>query len=363
MTRSYHGGNLHQAASQYDIPLSDWIDLSTGINPVAYPIPDIEASVFQRLPYPSDAFESAILRYYGAEGLACNGSQPVIEALPSVLPDYTVLLPNGGYQEHRRSWSQHTQSLSFYPAECLDQAKRAIEQALATGEPFHLVLINPNNPSGLMFSCEQIFQFAKQMPQGGCVILDEAFIDLNPTQSVLSDYDRFTQMDNLLVLRSFGKFFGLAGVRLGFFFGPKRYQATLRSMMGPWAVNGPAQWLAEQALLDDHWQTKARIRIAENATFMKNAFQPVLEAHSGQWLTDQGLFLSAKLTRESAHKIYTQLAKMGVLIRLIDHDEWQPVDGTSYLQEDALLRIGLVDAQQEAMRERIVKAFSALINA
>lgn len=310
-------GDLISAAATYGIPSEQWLDLSTGINPAAYPVPVIPGTAFQQLPYPSAEFKAAVCEYYGGPGVACNGTQQAIELLPTLLPSQPVLLPAIGYQEHKRSWQAADATIDFYPAGDQVSACARIDQKLKAGSPFHLLLINPNNPSGLRFSAEQIYQWAEQMPQGSYLIIDEAFIDLSPEQSVLNDYDRFQQCGNLVVLRSFGKFFGLAGIRLGFVFSHPQLQQQLHDLIGSWAVNGPAQSVATAALKDQQWQQQARLQVAESATVTAAIWQPLFDAVGTDYLAESGLFISVKLPQKTAQKIYQSLAEQGILIRLV----------------------------------------------
>jgi len=357
-----HGGDLVAAQARYGIPARDWLDLSTGINPVAYPLPALSADLFQRLPYQTELFQQAAHQYYGAEGVACNGTQQVIELLPSLLPALPVLLPACGYQEHRHSWQSHQNPVRYYPADDQAAAIERIEQQLQSGEGSHLLLINPNNPSGLRFSPEQIYRWASQLQPGASLIVDEAFIDIWPEQSVLSDAGRFAELGNLVVLRSFGKFFGLAGIRLGFVFANPALQQQLQTALGPWAVNGPAQGVATAAFNDRQWQQMARQQIQRNAQRTAELWQPLFERVGARLLCPDGLFISALMATDTARMIYQRLAEQGVLVRLVQGPELNPLLPASAGNntEFCLLRSGLIDAEQPVQRERLERAIGEL---
>jgi len=372
-----HGGDLISASAQYGIPVEEWLDLSTGINPVPYPVPDISEHWFQQLPYQSAEFKAAVKNYYGAEGVAANGTQQLIELLPSVLQSVSqelpILLPDCGYQEHRYSWQQQKRELNYYPATDQKAAEHCIQegiqQQLNSGSAMHLLLINPNNPTGLKFSPEQIYNWAEQMQEGAYLIVDEAFIDLSPEQSVLSDYDRFEQIGNILVLRSFGKFFGLAGVRLGFAFANPQILQKLQTELGPWAVNGPAQAVAIAALNDAQWQAEARQKISQNAQATLELWQPLLtklklRKIDAELLSSDGLFLTAKINAEKAKQIYQFLAEQGVLIRLVLDEEFNCDLSADKAQSDSkncLLRSGLVDTQNADQCQKLKRVISELL--
>jgi cobalamin biosynthetic protein CobC len=361
MNPRFHGGHLEAVSKRYGIPKGQWIDLSTGVNPSPYPVTNITAEALHRLPYQDEAFKEAMLEYYGAQGLACNGSQQAIEALPKVLAKCPVLLPSCGYQEHKRSWEKAHCELIYYPAGDFLAAKEAIDRHLSLDQACHLVLINPNNPTGLRFEPEQILQWSRMLAKGGTIIVDEAFIDLHPEQSVLSVYDSFRACDNLIVLRSFGKFFGLAGVRLGSVFAPEPYLTALNDLFGPWCVNGPAQWIATKAWRDASWQNHTQVLIKEQARWMRSAWQPLINALGGEWLTDEGLFLTAKVSKLHAHEVYERLAQQGILIRIIDDQEGYCVQNAG--SPMALIRTGLIDTDKPSECDRIQRVFDATVMA
>lgn len=367
MSQLIHGGDIVTASAQYGVPVDDWIDLSTGINPCPYPLPSLGEHFFQQLPYQSDAFKDAVTAYYGAtDFLACNGSQQVIECLPDFLPSHPVLLPDIGYQEHSHSWQKKGAECYFYPADGYEQSVSVIEQRLAEGKPFHLVVINPNNPTGLSFSVEKLMDWAEQMPEGGYLIIDEAFIDLNPEQSLLSHYDEFMRLGNLWVLRSFGKFFGLAGVRLGFLFGPSDLLKPISEHIGQWAVNGPAQAIAQRALNDEAWQREARVMIQRNSEAMLELFKPVFQKalYLGEAFieTDMskmgsaGLFNSGWIASATATKLYDFFAQRGVLVRVIGGSDLAP-QRAGY----SLLRLGIVNKDDVVATEKLQQVISEYI--
>ncbi|WP_435794098.1 aminotransferase class I/II-fold pyridoxal phosphate-dependent enzyme, partial [Neptuniibacter pectenicola] len=355
-----HGGDLVSAAKRYGVAREAWIDLSTGINPCAYPVPHLEASCFQQLPYQSRDFEAAVTAYYGSSAfVACNGSQQVIELLPKLLPTLPVLLPALGYQEHCKSWRKAQRGVgSLFCYSAIDQvaAIERIESQLRLNKPFHLVLINPNNPTGLLFSVERIVDWASRMPEGGFIIVDEAFIDLHPEQSVLSDYHAFQQASNLLVIRSFGKFFGLAGIRLGFLFGPASLLRKVAHGVGPWSVNGPAQSVAIAALNDHCWHGRNRASIERNSDITVSLFRPLLTRIGAEALGASALFSSWWINRKQATSLYTFFAERGVLLRIID-GEAESADFAGL----SVLRLGSIDAEDKCRLARLTQVINDYI--
>ncbi len=368
MSDLIHGGDLISASQKYGIPAGDWLDLSTGINPSPYPVPHIDTAMFQHLPYQTPAFTAAIVNYYGGAGLACSGSQQAIELLPALLAadgaNLPVLLPDCGYQAHKYSWLRSGAELRFYPTDDHAQAQEQITRQVTRAEPCHLVLINPNNPTGLQFSPEQIFSWAEQMSKGSYLIVDEAFIDLCPEHSVLSDYARFQRLQNLVVLRSFGKFFGLAGVRLGFIFAAQGVLERLKTAQNPWVVNGPAQAIAICALNNTAWQQQARQQITINARKTLALWQPLFAKVDAELLSSGRLFISARLNSRIAKRIYQFFAERGVLLRLIQGEELAGEEqkaGTEPAQSCSLLRSGLVDAKREDQCKKLAQVIRELL--
>lgn len=342
-----HGGDLITASQRYGIAVNDWLDLSTGLNPSSYPVPQLDDSLFQRLPYLRPEFLEAAAAFYGNDQLMpSNGSQLVIQELPHCLntvcmSSLPVLLPEHGYKEHEDHWKRHGNTIEHYPAFEPDAAVEVIEAALVRGEPFHLVVINPNNPTGLEFSPHQLENWAQRMPDGSYLIIDEAFIDLTPEQSVLPQHF----CDNMLVLRSFGKFFGLAGIRLGFVFAKALLRCRLQERIGLWTVNGPAQEIAIAAMADRFWQMSAQLNIRRSASVTQELLQPLFEVHAPQRVVYTPLFTCYQFTHETAMAIQDFLAQRGVLIRMVVLD-----------RETSLLRFGIIDGADDAQIERLEQA-------
>ena len=170
-----HGGRLRRAAEDYGIALADWVDLSTGISPWAYPVPPVPEAVWQRLPEDDDGLDAAAARYYGsAELLAVAGSQPAIQALPAVLRGARVRLLAPGYAEHAHAWRERRPQL-------VDAA--AVEDAIDDSDV--LVLVQPNNPTGVHFERARLLDWhARLARRGGWLVVDEAFADTTPAHSL-----------------------------------------------------------------------------------------------------------------------------------------------------------------------------------
>ena len=243
-----HGGRLRAAAERYRIPLAEWVDLSTGINPRAYPVPALPPEVWQRLPEANDGLEAAAAAYYGSASLLpVAGSQAAIQALPACFPPGRAVTLAPTYAEHPHAWREH--ALCALPA-------AAIADAVDSADT--LLLVQPNNPDAQRFPREQLLAWrARLAARGGRLIVDEAFLDAEPGDSLVP----LAGEPGLVVLRSVGKFFGLAGARVGFVFAEADLLARLADRLGPWTVSGPARAVTATALADRPWQEAARQRL------------------------------------------------------------------------------------------------------
>lgn len=294
-----HGGRLRQAAQRFGIPVGDWLDLSTGINPHAYPAPAIPSSVWQRLPEDDDGLEHAAAHYFGTDQLLpVAGSQPAIQAIPALIPGerVTVLAPT--YAEHPHAWR--------------DRRVRAcapgdIERYLPDTDV--LLLVSPNNPSGAAFSRERLLDWHGQLAtRGGWLIIDEAFIDCAPDESLAPEAGR----EHLVILRSLGKFFGLAGARVGFVLASPDFRRELAERLGPWTIAGPARHVARAALADAAWQSRMRERLASESARLAG----LLRANGlGE---PSGTALFQWIIHPDAQAIHDQLARAGILARRFD---------------------------------------------
>ena len=300
-TPPQHGGRLQAAASQFNIPVSDWLDLSTGINPISWKVPTIPQHIWQRLPDSYEQLEAAAADYYGAQVLAIPGSQWAIQMLPAILKTGRVWLPREAYEEHQYWWVLHHHDVVFYES----------LTAITPNQYDAVVIINPNNPTGKTDSVTGIIELASSLQVlQGHLILDEAFMDPTPEQSVFTQAHRLPEC--LIVLRSMGKFFGLAGLRLGFVHCPETIQQQLQQRLGPWAVSNPATYVGELALRDTNWHQSARKQLQENQNQLQQLLQQHVPAIS---LQSTHLFCTLQLTDIKAASLYNHCAQHGILLR------------------------------------------------
>ncbi len=347
-----HGGDIVSASAKYGIGLDQWIDLSTGINPESYPV-ELNDSSFKQLPYVRPEFITASTEYYrSSEFIPVTGTQAAIQQLPFLLSDFPVLIPELGYQEHVKYWTEKEADIHYYPALDKGQTIEFIENSLSKNAQQHLVIINPNNPTGTLLEKEQLLSWAKQLAPQAYLIIDEAFIDVAPDYSVL-DYNLPA---NIIVLRSFGKFFGLGGVRLGYCFANTSIRTELQNSLGLWQVNGPAQAIAIKALNDKEWQLQARLSLKSNAELTQKVFEPLMRKLDSSLLEAfaldpcMGLLSSYLVSCQDAITLRQYFAQAGILLRVIVIDD-----------ERALLRIGLLDKNNTLAVKRVIKRVESAV--
>ena len=297
-----HGGGVRQAAERFGIAREDWIDLSTGLAPYEWPLPALAVEDWARLPEEQDGLEALAQSYYQAShALPVAGSQAAIQALPRLFSDQLrVGIVEPCYAEHRQAWEQAGhQVLALALPEVAEQLP----------DLDLLVVVNPNNPTGQVIDVETLLMWHQRLHQhGGCLLVDEAFADPRPQLSLAPYSDR----PGLLVLRSLGKFFGLAGVRLGFVLAEPVVLSSLRRLLGPWSVSGPARAIGKAALANRMIQCLWRTRLQQDSARLVALLARAGLSPAG------GCELFQYLPMAEAEGLYLHMAERGILLRLFD---------------------------------------------
>lgn len=305
-----HGGRLRAAARRWGRPLNEWLDLSTGIAPWPYPVPPLPVSLWQRLPEEEDDLVAAARHYYGASHLLpVAGSQAAIQQLPYLLPPGRVALPSPQYAEHAAAWQGAGH-------QCVGWTEKAD----------YAVLCNPNNPDGQHYPADEL---RARLQNLRLMVVDEAFIDTTPADS-LAACAGLPGHENLVVLRSLGKFFGLAGARVGFVCGAPALLERLAAALGPWAIAHPSRWVAQAALRDTVWQAEQRQRLQQ----ARSRLAALLEKNGLQ--ASRGTALFQYVVTPQATEWQAALARCGVWIRCFE--------------SPAALRFGLPACEEEWAR-------------
>ncbi len=297
-----HGGDPKAAEARFGRPKDGWVDLSTGINPHPYPVGDVPFELLARLPLKSelDALLDAARKAYNVSDeaviVASPGTQSLIQIVPTLFKSSTVSIMGPTYGEHAPAWVHAGHKVEQVPSICAQAANPA---------PFS-VSVHPNNPNGRLQAVDGLVAMAGELhDRGGALVVDEAFIDVKPELSVTPH----AGCDGLIVLRSFGKFFGLAGVRLGFAITTPDWAEKLAEKVGPWAVSGPALYAGTKALSDQDWidRTRSDLKVAMERL---NA----LLVDAGMSFVG-GTDLFTLVETEHAQDIYEKLGRAGILVR------------------------------------------------
>lgn len=296
-----HGGKLDEAVANFGGDRSKWLDLSTGINPNPYPIGEIPAHCWTDLPDDQLTREavSAVLHNAGADEQArvclAPGAQMIIQTLPFLFKPQSVAVVGFTYQEHGMCWRRAGHEV--YVTDGLESAESTARI---------VIVVNPNNPDGRIFDREDLIGLARRLAaKGGLLVVDESFGDVAPNANMADETGR----DGLLVMRSLGKFFGLAGLRFGAALGAKPLVVRLQERLGPWAVSGPALWLAAKAMRDDKWQGKTRKKLAGN----REDLEGLLQERGFEIVGGCDLFVLADHGR--SEDLYNHLAEKKILVR------------------------------------------------
>ena len=327
-----HGGDLAAARLVFPAAPEPFIDLSTGINPHPYPLPRFSAAAFARLPdqAATAALAATAARAYGAASAAhvvpAPGTQillPVVAGL--VRPDRAAVV-GPTYGEFARAAALAGHRIAERPA------------LAAVGDEPLVFVANPNNPDGRLFAKRDLVALAADLRRrGGLLVVDEAFMDIGPPGSSLA-----AEIDcgNVVVLRSFGKFFGLAGIRLGFALAAPPIAERLAAMLGPWAVSGPAIAVGAKALSDAAWIEKTQTRLSKSAARL----DAILRACDLEIVGGTNLFRLARAPAAgAADELFHHLGRAGILVRrFAERADW--------------LRFGLPAGEQTWRRLQIAMA-------
>lgn len=319
-----HGGALSQAMARHGGTASEWLDLSTGISPFSLPLPEFSADVWRRLPEPGEVQQVCELakQYYGGAvvPVAVPGTQAAIQLLPWLTPNAAeVAIVSPTYGEYQMAYRR--MDIAVDPVDALDAAS-ATRASVA-------VLANPNNPDGRVTPRDDIFGFARAH-RHRLVIVDEAFADLRQDLSMVGAAG---VEPNLIVMRSFGKFFGLAGLRLGFVFAEAGLASILRDRLGPWAVSGPALATAAHGFSRNDLVNELRGKIDKAQVMTRSALNMARVSIVGE----TPLFFCCEVGDGAA--VCEALAGHKVLVRAFDHSP-------------TLIRIGLVPNELSGVRLR-----------
>lgn len=298
-----HGGGVDHAIRRFGGARQDWIDLSTGINPAPYPVGQLDPLDWTALP-DQGAFAglvSAAREFWaipdGAAILPAPGASALIARIPALAVPGRVRITSPTYNEHAAAFAAHGWQIT----DGQDAEAR--------------VIVHPNNPDGRLWS--------EADANAVLCVIDESFCDVTPAQTMI----RLAERPGTVVLKSFGKFWGLAGLRLGFAIARPEIVARLNDMTGPWAVSGPALRIGARALNDTAWADATRSRLVRDA----QRLDTLMTSHGATVAGGTSLFRLYQV--DNAARWQERLARAHVWSRIFPYS-------------DTFLRLGLPPADR-----------------
>lgn len=295
-----HGGDLDRAVMEFGGKKSEWIDLSTGINPNFYPVDSIENIDIHTLPSKDDIKNliDVARKFYYTNGFlnVLSGAQAAINLLPYLFPSGDVSIIEPTYNEYKQTFLNTNWKVNI-----VHNLKKMEGSTIA-------IICNPNNPDGKIFYQDDLIKLSKKVD---LLVIDESFMDLYPSLSMSNIINKNTK--NIIILKSFGKFFGLAGVRLGFIISGKDISEKIENLIGPWQVSNPAIIAGTQALKDDVW-------IKNNIQKLKKyAYKLDILANQLNWRLIGGTYLYRLYETDSSIETQKKLAQKKIWSRIFSY--------------------------------------------
>lgn len=299
-----HGGDLTEAMARYGGHADQWLDLSTGINPWPWPRQiDLPDDAWQRLPSRADeaALLSAARENYrvpdAVQIAAASGTQALIQWLPFLAARGTVAVVGPTYNEHAQAWRN-----AGHEVVAIDDLTALPREAR------HAVVVNPNNPDGRIVDRATLARTAEALQaRGGWLVIDEAFADVMPEISAVD----LCAGNPIVILKSFGKFYGLAGLRLGFAIA-RADIGDIAAALGPWPCSGPALLIGAAGLRDLEWADQTRNKLAHAASLLDDV---LVQAGFG---IVGGTLLFRLARHADANRIHAALARQHIWCRSFD---------------------------------------------
>ena len=318
-----HGGNIRKLVQAAGRSPDDLLDFSANINPLGPPEwlrPLISSRLASLVHYPDpdcSLLKASIACHYGVaeqEVLVGNGSTEIIHSLPRAFPADRAVIPVPSYSDYSMAAELAGRPVEkIYLKEEDDfQLDLSLLDSTICGES--LVFIGqPNNPTGLLADPSGLRSLASKHPSA-IFLIDEAFLDFVED----SDSLIFDRPSNVIVLRSFTKFYAIPGLRLGFAIGEPDLVRKIRKMMPPWSVNGLAQAVGEKALQDHAYAMRTREFVRQEREFLLQELRSIggLTVFSGE-----ANFLLARIDRKDvdAPTLSSRMLSSGIAIRLCDN--------------------------------------------
>jgi threonine-phosphate decarboxylase len=313
-----HGGNIYKIAEELGIPEERLIDFSASINPlgisekVKYAI---KCDLDNLVNYPDPdtkilGHEIAEHNGIDPETIICgNGSTELIYLLPRSLKPKTVFIPVPTFSEYERA-CRLSSKLRVKNYELREESNFEInpDEFIKAIQGCHMAfLCNPNNPTGHLLKRDEVLAIAEAAKKKRCfLIIDEAFIDFIPEESVIQNVQ---ENPYLIVLRSMTKFYALTGLRIGYGVFHKDLINKIKEFKEPWTVNNLAQKAAIAAFGDSDYADKTYALMKGEKDFLEKGFQEL----KTQYIPSSVNYYLLKT--ENNERIVSGLKKKGILVR------------------------------------------------
>lgn len=257
-----HGGNIDKAISIYGGKVNDWIDLSTGINPDCYPIPKFSNTDWRNLPTLTEIekLESLIKSEFNtfSSVMLTPGSQIAISLLPTLLKKQIVGIIEPTYSDYFESF----ENAGFKVCSC-SNIQELLKSKIA-------IIVNPNNPDGKNYDIKDLLLLSEKV---NLLIVDESFIEASNTSSIISYIKQKT--NNIIVIKSFGKLYGLAGLRLGFVFSGEGFISKFKKIFSFWPVSKVSIKIASRAIKDKKWMINTQIKLKKKTIILDEIMKSI----------------------------------------------------------------------------------------
>ncbi len=320
-----HGGNIKVLAESAGVKAKDLLDFSANINPLGPPQwlrPLINSQIESLIHYPDPAcseLTGAIAHHYQVneeEVLIGNGSTELIYQIPRALGNRQALVPIPSYRDYVQAAEQSGMTVEKIVLREEDDFRPdlALLEARLKNDDL-VILAQPNNPTGITVEAKALRRMAQRHPSSWFVI-DEAFADF------IEGLDSLTRdrPSNVIVLRSFTKFFAIPGLRLGWALADPEIAKKVRAVLPPWSVNTLAQKVGEAALSDRTYAEQTRALVKK----LREDFRLTLESLPGlKVYPGESNFLLIRINHKnlSASQLASQLLTQGIAIRVCENFE------------------------------------------
>ena len=328
LTPYFHGGNVWEFAETYGIPVDEMIDFSISTNPFGAPETALESirghlSLVKHYPDPDpDWLLETLAKSAGVKPnnvILGNGSTELIYLFGEVFLEdgYEAVIPIPSFSEYKAAIERFGGCMSFLVCDSSKNFYLNIEELEKTiSKKTRIIFIcNPNSPTGVLYDKDvllRIIRFAAE--RNIFVFLDEDYIDFVDDAKRYSLAEYVNEYDNLFVLRSLTKFYGLAGLRIGYGIGSPELVTALNNVKMPWSVNSLAMFATDAAINDIAFIKKSRLLVSQNRREMLEMFRSI------SWLKvypSETNFVLLEIIQGdlTSTQVKEALAKKGLLIR------------------------------------------------